>query len=79
LAVYRVDYICEGPDPVFKWQRENIPQGQIVRAIAYETVKGWYIKSVFKCQEDAEAFHRFCYPDAEDHTVCVFSWHNKSP
>jgi hypothetical protein len=72
MAVYRVDYLCDDPETVFKWQRENILPGRIVRAIAYKTVEGWYIKTVFKRQDDAMAYHQHFFPDAPDHSVPVF-------
>lgn len=72
MAVYRVDYLCKDHEPVFKWQRENIPPGSIIRSVGYETNEGWYIKTVFKRQEDAMAYHRYLYPDESDHSVPVF-------
>jgi hypothetical protein len=74
LAVYRVDFLCDDPEPVFKWQRENISPGSIIRAMTYKTVKGWYIKTVFKRQNDAMAYHQYLFPDAPDHSVLVFGW-----
>ncbi|MEP7336826.1 MAG: hypothetical protein ABI977_03710 [Acidobacteriota bacterium] len=72
MAVYRVDYLCDNPEPVFNWQRENILPGRIIRAVAYKTVKGWYIKTVFKQEEDAVVYHRHLFPDVRDYSVPVF-------
>jgi len=74
MAVYRVDFLCDDPEPVFKWQRENILPGRIVRAIAYKTLKGWYIKTVFKRQDDAMTYHQHLFPDESDHSVPIFGW-----
>jgi len=57
------------PDPVFHWVSANIPKPFVVRTVAYKTGEGWYFKCVFKRREDAEAFHRRWYPEAEDHSV----------
>lgn len=72
MAVYRVDLLIEEPWPVFQWIEDNVPKGFVVRKIAYETRKGWYMKVVFKRQSDAELFHERWYPDANDHTVAAF-------
>jgi len=72
MAVYRVDFLCDDPEPIFKWQNENILPGSIIRSIAYKTERGWYIKTVFKRQVDAIAYHEYVYPDASDHLVSVF-------
>lgn len=42
---------------------------RVVRAVAYKTVRGWFMKSVFKRRDHAEAFHRRWHPEAEDHSV----------
>jgi hypothetical protein len=72
MPVYRVDVLVEDPNAVFQWQRENCPGDRIIRSLAYKTPRGWYIKTVFKRQEDAESFHRRWHPDLEDHTVPPF-------
>ena len=72
MAVYRVEFLTEDPWAVFKWIEDNVPKELVVRKMAYETVKGWYLKAVFKRQSDAESFHRRCYPEAGDHTVEVY-------
>ena len=72
MAVYRVDLLIADPGPVFQWIEDNVPKGFVVRKIAYHTLKGWYMKVVFKRQSDAELFHRQWYPDETDHTVRVF-------
>jgi len=72
MAVYRVDLLIEDPSPVLKWIEDNVPKNFVVRNIAYQTHKGWYIKAVFKRQTDAELFHKRWYPDADDHTVAAF-------
>ena len=72
MAVYRVDLLTDEPDPVFAWVKENVPESQVVRVVAFDTVKGHHFKCVFRRQSDAEAFHRRWHPDAEDHTVGPF-------
>jgi hypothetical protein len=72
MAVYRVDVLIEDPEPVFKWIEDNMSRGLVVRKIAYQTVRGWYVKAVFKHQSDAELFHRRWFPEADDHTVAAF-------
>ena len=72
MAVYRVDVLIEDPEPVFKWIEDNVPNGLVVRKIAYKTDQGWYVKAVFKRQRDAELFHHRWYPEADDHTVAAF-------
>jgi hypothetical protein len=74
MAVFRVDVLVDDPQPVFHWINEHVPKGLVVRAIAYKTARGWYMKTVFKLQRDAESFNRRWHPDAEDHTVAPFSW-----
>jgi hypothetical protein len=63
---YRVDFLCDDPEPLFRWLQENILPGRIVRVVAYKTEEGWYMKSVFKSQEDAMAYHRQLFPDTLD-------------
>jgi hypothetical protein len=58
MAVYRVDVLTEDPGPVLKWIEDNVPWNLMVRQIGYKTLKGWYVKAVFKRQLDAESFHR---------------------
>jgi hypothetical protein len=72
VPVYRVDVLVEDPDAVFRWQRENIPRDRIVRSVAYQTIRGWNIKTVFTRPDDAEAFNRHWHPELEDHTVPPF-------
>jgi len=72
MAVFRVDVLVDEPQPVFDWIDEHVPKGQVVRRIGYETVKGWYVKVVFKRQSDAESFHRRWHPESEVHTVAPF-------
>lgn len=69
MAVYRVDLLTQDPYPVFDWIDEHVPASRMVRRVAYETIKGWHMKVVFKRQEDAEAFHRCWFPAADDHSV----------
>lgn len=64
MAVYRVDVLIADPDPVFQWIEDNVPKSLVVRKIGYKTVKGWYVKAVFKRQSDAELFHHRWYPEA---------------
>lgn len=78
MAVFRVDVLVDDPQPVFHWINEHVPKGLVVRAIAYKTVRGWYMKTVFKLQRDAESFNRQWHPDAEDHTVAPFGWPSRS-
>lgn len=72
MAVFRVDVLVDNPQPVYDWVNEHVPQGLVLRAMAYKTGKGWYVKTVFKRQSDAESFHRRWHPDAKDHTVEPF-------
>ena len=72
MAVFRVDVLVDDPYPVFDWINEHVPKGLVVRKMAYKTVKGWYVKTVFKQQSDAESFHCRWHPDAEDHPVAPF-------
>jgi hypothetical protein len=76
MAIYRVDLLTGEPDPVFDWLGANVPEPYFIRSAAFKTVSGWYFKCVFKRQEDAEAFHHRWHPDAEDHSVAPFGWHN---
>lgn len=69
MGVYRVDLLTDEPEPVFQWIATHVPKAYVVRAVAYKTVRGWYMKSVFKRRDDAEAFHRRWHPKAEDHSV----------
>ena len=78
MAVFRVDVLVDDPRPVFDWINKHVPKGLVVRAIAYKTVRGWYMKTVFKLQRDAESFHRRWHPDTEDHTVAPFGWPSRS-
>ena len=73
MAIYRVDVLIADPYPVFDWINEHVPQNLVVRRIAYQTHKGWYLKAVFKRATDAELFHRRWFPDATDHTVEPFT------
>ena len=73
MAVFRVDVLVDDPYPVFDWINEHVPKGLVVRRMAYKTIKGWYMKIVFKQQSDAESFHRRWHPDAEDHTIEPFN------
>jgi hypothetical protein len=57
MAVFRIDLLIEDPYPVFDWLEKNIAPGHLVRKWAYQTVKGWYMKVVFKRREDAESFN----------------------
>ena len=72
MAVFRVDVLVNDPHPVYDWINEHVPKEFVVRAMAYKTVNGWYVKTVFKRQSDAESFHRRWYPDAEEHTFEPF-------
>jgi hypothetical protein len=72
MAVYRVDVLIEDAEPVFQWIKDNIPRYLVVRKIAYKTVKGWYVKAVFKRRGDAKLFHHRWYPEADDHIVAAF-------
>jgi hypothetical protein len=71
MPVFRVDVLVENPDAVFEWIAENFNDG-VVRKIAYHTVKGWFVKVVFKRQADAEKFHRQWLRDSVTHTVAPF-------
>ena len=72
MAVYRVDVLVDDPEPIFNWLSENVDDHFLVRKMAYETVKGWYMKVVFKRQLDAESFHRKWHPESDTHTVTQF-------
>ena len=72
MAVYRVDVLTDEPDPVFDWVRANVPDSEVVRTVAFKTIRGHYFKCVFRRQSDAEAFHRRWRPETEDHTVEPF-------
>jgi hypothetical protein len=73
MAVYRVDVLVNDPKQIFEWIAENVEDGFVVRKIAYQTVKGWYVKTVFKRQSDAESFHRRWHPESDSHIVAAFS------
>jgi len=73
MAIYRVDVLIADPKPVFDWIDEHVPKNLIVRSIAYNTVKGWHVKAVFKRQTDAELFHHRWFPEATDHAVAAFT------
>jgi len=73
MAVFRVDVLVDDPYPVFDWINEHVPKELVVHRMAYKTVKGWHMKTVFKQQSDAESFHRRWHPDVEDHTVEPFN------
>ena len=73
MAIYRVDVLTDDPKPIFDWLDEHVPTNLMVRRMAYNTVKGWYVKAVFKRQTDAERFHLHWFPDAGDHTVAPFT------
>ena len=72
MAVFRVDLLTNEPDAVFDWLGVNVPESELVRAVAFRTVKGHHFKCVFRRRSDAEAFHRRWHPEAEDHTVEPF-------
>jgi hypothetical protein len=72
MAVYRVDVLTEDPRPVFEWIEDNVAGNLMVRRVAYKTVRGWYVKAVFKRQGDAELFHRHWRSDENEHTVPAF-------
>lgn len=72
MAVFRVDVLVLDPDTVFNWITENVASDLVVRKIAYKTVKGWYIKAVFKRQIDAESFHCRWHPESDTHAVAPF-------
>jgi len=72
MAVFRVDVLVDDPQPVFDWINEHVSQELVVRRVAYKTVNGWYVKTVFKRQSDAESFHRRWHPEAWSHTVEPF-------
>ena len=69
MAVYRVDTLADDPQPVFDWIKANVLASEVVRTAAFDTVKGYYFKCIFRRQSDAEAFHRAWNPDATDFTV----------
>ena len=73
MSIYRVELLVEDPEPVFVWLAANVNEDQLVRKMAYHTVKGWFVKTVFKRQADAEAFHRYWLPESESHNVVPFS------
>ncbi|PAP74787.1 hypothetical protein B1759_16540 [Rubrivirga sp. SAORIC476] len=72
MAVYRVDVLAAEPQPVFDWIKANVPEDQVVRVVAFESVKGHYFKCVFRRQSDAELFNRWWRPEVEDPTVNPF-------
>ena len=72
MAVYRVDTLTDDPQPVFDWIGANVPEEQVVRTVAFDTVKGHYFKCVFRRQADAEAFHQRWNPEDSDPTVGAF-------
>jgi hypothetical protein len=46
MAAYRVDLLTDNPYPVFGWIEGHVPREQMIRSVAYKTVKGWYMKIV---------------------------------
>lgn len=72
MAVFRVDVLVEDPQVVFDWIADHIPEIFVVHTVSYNTLQGWYVKSVFKRQSDAELFHQRWHPDATNHTVLPF-------
>jgi hypothetical protein len=73
MPIYRVDVLVDDPKPVFDWIDEHVPKNLIVRRAAYNTVKGWHVKSAFKRQTDAELFHRHWFPNETVHAVAPFT------
>jgi hypothetical protein len=69
MPAYRVDLLTNDPEPVFQWVEAHVPKAHVVRAAAYKTVRGWYMKNVFNRPDHAEAFHRRWHPEVEDHSV----------
>ncbi len=78
MAVFRVDVLVDDPQVVFDWIAGHIPEIFVVRTVGYHTLKGWYVKSVFKRQSDAELFHQRWHPEMTDHTVPPFGKRNIS-
>jgi hypothetical protein len=78
MAVFRVDVLVDDPQPVFDWIVDHIPEIFVVRTVGYNTLKGCYVKSVFKRQGDAELFHQRWYPDITNHTVLPFGKRDRS-
>lgn len=72
MPVYRVDLLTPEPDPVLAWVENNVPKAQVVRTVAFKTVKGWYFKCVFRRQTHAEACHRRWHLEADSHEVEAF-------
>jgi hypothetical protein len=73
MAIYRVDVLVNNPNPVFEWIAANVDESFVVRKMAYETIRGWYVKTVFKRQSDAESFHRRWHPESDSHVVAPFA------
>ena len=71
MSIYRVDVIVGDPQPVFDWIDEHVPKVHVVRHVAFETVRGWHMKCVFRRQPDAEAFQRAWCP-SDDRPVTPF-------
>lgn len=69
MTVYRVDVLVQDPEDVFAWNRENVPEGQVIRQVGYKLRDAWLVKVVFKQQSDAERFHTVWIPQASSHTV----------
>ena len=53
---FRVHGFVNKPEDAFDWIEKNVQEDQVVRRIAYDTVKGWFVKLVFKREIDAEKF-----------------------
>jgi hypothetical protein len=79
MAVYRVDLLIDDPEPVFQWIETHVPRARLVRAVAYQTVRGWYMKNVFSRRDHAEAFHRRRHPESEDHSVSPWGERQERP
>jgi hypothetical protein len=74
MAVFRIDLLVEDPNPVFDWLDENVVPGNLFRKMAYQTVKGWYMKVVFKRREDAESFNSHWHFVSRTKEVAPFGW-----
>ena len=72
MAVFRIDLLTQDPYPVFNWLDENIAAGDLVRKMAYQTVKGWYMKVVFKRLADAERFNKHWHSVSQTREVTPF-------